>query len=316
MRRSLRVRTVASILFGQLRPVQHSARRALLGAVQLVSAVTLFQMSPGGAAEAEGNVRKPPASTSSWPDETNTGAPAEVKLKPSGPLAINVTGTAISGLDIHGGVLINADNVTIEMSRIAANEWAVIKIGPSRTGVVVRDCTIDGMGAAPDGTGNQGIMGQGTFLRNNISNVENGIVITGNNNVIEDNFIHDLNAGGKPHYDGIQIDGGISDVMIRHNTIINAHGAAGAIMIDNEFGPVSNVVIENNLLAGGSYTIYSDAKFNSNPITDVSITNNHIAAGQYGPVLFRGNTPAYAGNSRDGGLLLRALKLNNAWPHE
>jgi len=230
-------------------------------------------------------------------------------LKPSGPLTIAVAGTTISGLDIQGGVTVNADNVTIETSRISAKAWAVIKIDPHRTGIVVRDCSIDGLGAGPDGNGNQGIMGQGTFQRNNIFNVENGIVLTGKDNLIEGNFIHDLNAGGAPHYDGIQIDGGISDTVIRHNTIINSHGAAGAIMIDNEFGPVSNIVIEGNLLAGGSYTIYSDGKFNDNPISSVSITDNHIGSGQYGPTLFRRNRPTYLRNATDGWHLVRNLNV-------
>jgi hypothetical protein len=256
---------------------------------------------------AEPNNPSKPAFASEWPDASNTGPPRDLKLKPSGPLTIAVAGTTISGLDIQGGVTVNADNVTIETSRISAKAWAVIKIDPHRTGIVVRDCSIDGLGAGPDGNGNQGIMGQGTFQRNNIFNVENGIVLTGKDNLIEGNFIHDLNAGGAPHYDGIQIDGGISDTVIRHNTIINSHGAAGAIMIDNEFGPVSNIVIEGNLLAGGSYTIYSDGKFNDNPISSVSITDNHIGSGQYGPTLFRRNRPTYLRNATDGWHLVRNL---------
>lgn len=286
----------------------------VLDVARVVAAVAALQF-PGGVA-AEPNSPSQPASASQWPDATNTGPPSDLELKPSGPLTIAIAGTTVSGLDIEGGVTVNADNVTIEMSRISANAWAVIKIDPHQTGVVVRDCTIDGRGAAPDGNGNQGIMGQGTFQRNNIFNVENGIVLTENGNLIEGNFIHDLNAGGAPHYDGIQIDGGISDVVIRHNTIINSHGAAGAIMIDNEFGPVSNIVIEGNLLAGGSFTVYSDAKFNDNPISRISITDNHIGSGQYGPTLFRKNRPVYLRNSTDGWRLVRNLNLGNTAAQE
>lgn len=273
---------------------------AMLAALQIAAAVAAEPDSPFEAAFAF-----------QWPDASNTGPPRDLELKPSGPLTIAVAGTTISGLDIQGGVVVNADNVTIEMSRIAASAWAVIKIDPHRTGIVVRDCTIDGRGAGPDGNGNQGIMGQGTFQRNNISNVENGIVLTGKDNLIEGNFIHDLKAGGAPHYDGIQIDGGISDTVIRRNTIINSHGAAGAIMIDNEFGPVSSIIIKGNLLAGGSYTVYSDAKFNDNPISGVSITDNHIGPGQYGPTLFRRNRPTYLRNATDGWRLVRNLNFGS-----
>jgi hypothetical protein len=283
--------------------------RGVLATAFIVGWVSLLEIATGLAHEPNDPAK--PRLSATWPDVTSTG-PGDHKLEPSGPLTITSGGTTISGLDIYGGVTISADNVTIEMSRISANAWAVIKIDPHQTGIVVRDCTIDGLGAGPDGNGNQGIMGQGTFLRNNISNVENGIVLTGNKNVIEGNLIHALNAGGAPHYDGIQIDGGISDVIIRHNTIINSHGAAGAIMIDNEFGPVSDIVIEDNLLAGGSYTIYSDGKFNDNPITGISIINNHIGPGQYGPVLFRKNRPNYLQNANDGWSLVRNLRFDNS----
>ncbi|AWL96942.2 MULTISPECIES: right-handed parallel beta-helix repeat-containing protein [Bradyrhizobium] len=287
----------------------------VLEAARVAVAVAALQI-PAAAVAAEPNGASKLAFASQWPDASNTGPPRDLVLKPSGPLTIAVSGTTISGLDIQGGVVVNADNVTIEMSRISASAWAVIKIDPHRTGVVVRDCTIDGQGAGPDGNGNQGIMGQGTFQRNNISNVENGIVLTGRDNLIEHNFIHDLNAGGAPHYDGIQIDGGISDTVIRQNTIINSHGAAGAIMIDNEFGPVSNIVIEGNLLAGGSYTVYSDAKFNDNPISGVSITDNHIGSGQYGPTLFRRNRPTYLRNATDGWRLVRNLDFGSVAAQE
>jgi hypothetical protein len=290
----------------------HSKRQrsVVVRALAFIAGLVSLLETPAPMA-AEPNNQSKPALSTPWPDATTTGPPGDLKLEPSGPLTITVAGTVVSGLDIRGGVVINANNVTIEMSRIAANAWAVVKIDPHQTGIVVKDCTLDGLGADPDGNGNQGIMGQGAFLRNNISNVENGIVLTGNNSVIEGNFIHDLNAGGAPHYDGVQIDGGIADAVIRRNTIINLHGAAGAIMIDNEFGPVSNIVIEGNILAGGSYTIYSDGKFNDNPISGISITNNHIGPGQYGPLLFRKNRPSYIGNAGDGWSLVRSLKLNN-----
>ena len=286
----------------------------MLYAARIAAAVAALQIPAGVVAEP--NNPSKPAFASEWPDASNTGPPRDLKLKPSGPLTIAVAGTTISGLDIQGGVTVNADNVTIETSRISAKAWAVIKIDPHRTGIVVRDCSIDGLGAGPDGNGNQGIMGQGTFQRNNIFNVENGIVLTGKDNLIEGNFIHDLNAGGAPHYDGIQIDGGISDTVIRHNTIINSHGAAGAIMIDNEFGPVSNIVIERNLLAGGSYTIYSDGKFNDNPISNISITDNHIGSGQYGPTLFLKNRPTYLRNATDGWHLVRNLNFGKVAAQE
>ena len=64
-----------------------------------------------------------------------------------------------------------------------------------------------------------GIGGQGTFIGNNIYNVSDGINVQGNNVVIKDNYIHDLYLYSGGHYDGIQMDGGFSNVLVEHNTI-------------------------------------------------------------------------------------------------
>ncbi len=239
-----------------------------------------------------------------WPDATNTGIPAGVTLTSSGNLVITKAGTVISGLDIKGTVYINAPNVTLIDCKITAASFAVVQIAQGVTGAVVQNCEINGVGTNNDGS--NGISGQGTFIGNNIYNVENGINVTGSS-VIQDNYIHDLKASGSPHYDGIQIDGGVSNVTISHNTIINPWGQTSAIMIDNYFGSISNITVNNNLLAGGGYTIYDDGHFNSNPITGVSITNNHIKAGQYGATNFNGTNPVYTGNINDGATLVSTL---------
>ena len=109
--------------------------------------------------------------------------------------------------------------------------------------------------------------------------MEDGIFLLGDKNtLIQDNYIHDLkaNLAGSPHYDGIQIEGSVSNVVIRHNTVINDYGQTSAVMIDNYFGPISNITVDNNLLVGGGYTIYVDGQFTGGSVTGVSITNNHM----------------------------------------
>lgn len=250
-----------------------------------------------------------PPVTTGWPDMTNTGVPSGAVLKAqNGDLTITKAGQIVDGLDISGTLFVKASNVVVKNCRIKSDGWTVVDIDSKATGVVIQDCTINGLGG-PQGSGNQGIQGRGSFLRNNISGCENGITLQGSGSIIKGNYIHDLQAGGSPHYDGIQIDGGISNVQITHNTIINNHDSAGAIMIDNYFGAISNIVVDDNVLAGGSFTIYSDASFNKNSISGVVITNNHIQPGQYGPVYFKANSPTYTGNKTDGADILAGLKL-------
>lgn len=231
-----------------------------------------------------------------WPDATNTGVPHGESLKPSGKVVVTVAGTTIANLDIQGPVEINAPDVTLMNSRVRNAGLDVVRIKPGVSGVTIRDCEIDGVGT--DNPGSNGIRGSGTFLRNNISNVENGITL-GGSATIKDNYIHDLRASGEPHYDGIQIDGGISDVLISHNTVVNAYGQTSAVMIDNYFGPISNIQVENNRLAGGGYTVYSDGQFNDSKITGVSFVNNRLGKGMWGYRSVVKNNVVWRGNVDD-----------------
>ncbi len=249
------------------------------------------------------------ATMTAWPDATNTGVSAGVALTPYyGDLVIDTAGAVISGLDIHGSVFINAPNVTLENCKVTTNAFYAVRVAPGVTGAVIQHNEINGVGSGNDG--DYGIMGQGTFIANNIYNVENGIGVDGGNTLIQDNYIHDMIASGSPHYDGISIDGNNYDITIRHNTVINDHTQTAAIMIDNYFGPVSNVVVDNNLLYGGGYNIYSSAQFNGGPVTGVSITNNHMGGGYWGPTAFTGNSPVYTGNVDDSGSLIATLNTS------
>ena len=245
--------------------------------------------------------------TTGWPDSSSTGVPAGVALTPSGDLVITQPGTVISGLNITGTVYIDAANVTIENCKITAASFAVVQIAQGVTGAVVQNCEINGVGSNNDGS--NGISGQGTFIGNNIYNVENGINVQGSS-VIKDNYIHDLNASGSPHYDGIQIDGGVSNVTISHNTVINDYSQTSAVMVDNYFGPISNVSVDNNLLVGGGFTVYSDAQFNGGSITGVSFTNNHMGSGYWGVTDFNLSSPIYTGNVNDGATLTATLNTS------
>ncbi len=234
--------------------------------------------------------------TPRWPDQTNTGVLAGHALRPSEPLRIKTPGVTVTDLDIKGSVEILASNVTLKNSRIRNAGFDVVRIHPGATGVVVENCEIDGVGTGNDGS--NGIRGAGLFLRNNIYNVENGITLDGSA-IIRGNYIHNLLASGKPHYDGIQIDGGVSDVTIEYNTVVNQHGQTSTVMIDNYFGPISNIRVENNRLIGGGYTVYSDGQFRTDLISGVSFINNRLQKGYWGYHSFVKNDPVWRGNVND-----------------
>ena len=231
-----------------------------------------------------------------FPNNMNTGVPPGTTLKTTGAITINTPGTIIDGLDINGSLSITANNVTIRNSKITVASFAVVRILADLKGVVLEDCTISGVGVGNDGS--LGIQGPGTFLRNNIYNVDIG-VSPDSGALIQDNYIHDLRASGVTSYNGVQIEGGAQNILITHNSIINQNTKTAAVMIDNFFGPVQNIDVENNLLGGGTYTVYSDGQYTGGAITGVVFTGNHLRPGLNGYHSFKNNAPLFTGNVDD-----------------
>ena len=236
------------------------------------------------------------ASSTAYPAAGNTGVPAGVTLKPSGGMTVSTAGAVIDGYNITGTLTINASNVVVKRSKISSSSYNVIKVSDSATGVRIEDVEINGNKAAE---GSNGIYGPATVLRADIQGVENGLQPeTGS--VIQDSWIHDLGAAGRPHIDGIQIDGARSNITVRHNTVdLRGWTQTAAVMIDNYFGPANNIVVDNNRLLGGGYTVYSDGRFDGGAITNVKYTNNRIGYGQWGYALIANNNVTWSGNIDD-----------------
>jgi hypothetical protein len=232
-----------------------------------------------------------------FPDATTTGVPAGTTLtNHNGDLIIDTPGAVISGLNITGTVYINAPNVTLENCKVTSGGYLVVDVATGVTGTTVQNCELNGTGSGPQGQ--TGIGGSGTFIGNNIYGVENGINVEGSNTLIQDNYIHGLSASGDPHYDGVQISGGFDNTTVRHNTIINTQNNTSAVFIVNDFGSLNGVIIDNNELSGGSYTVYSDQKpTNPGKITGVQFTNNKIGEAGYGWASVDNNTVVWSGNT-------------------
>src|SRR5262245_49963675 len=156
-----------------MQPVQFILRSIISGCV--VAALVALLLA-GEAAAQKGD----------WPSAANTGVPAGITLTTvtsttrlpagvtinrDGNLIVDAPGVVLSGFDIRGSVYINASNVTLINSKVTSSNWAVIQIASGVTGTVIQNSTISGTASE----GSSGIVGSGTFIANNISNVENGI---------------------------------------------------------------------------------------------------------------------------------------------
>jgi len=215
-----------------------------------------------------------------YPSAHCTGVPAGTNLSiHNGNLAIGTANTIIDGRDIRGCVTINAPGVVIRRSKITCSGSAVRSHANaySGVGVVLEDVEIS--------CGNtEGATGVGDYnaivRRANIHSCENGFDMDGRITV-EHSFIHDLiqyNPATDPHTDGAQITPVGHDIRIFHNTIYVGNGTSAIISPNISSGVVSNVLIQDNLMAGGSYTLYCQQ---DGPGNNYRVINNHFSTLQF-----------------------------------
>jgi hypothetical protein len=201
----------------------------------------------------------------------------------------NVSGRVVSSYDgqvlenFHArDMLIYHDNVTVRNFRITRSNrdsWFAIAImdhadtGRDVVGTSFEDGQIITRNPAtgePWPSGGIGINGSFfTARRLDISYMEDGV--SGREFVVEDCYIHDLVRFGGAHNDGISSGSG-KNYVVRHNSIVLGD-QTGAVMMGTNKGTIDTVLIENNFLNGGSYTIYSRDNGHGPP-TNVTVRGN------------------------------------------
>ncbi len=136
------------------------------------------------------------------------------------------------------------------------------------------------------------------FLRYGAAAVES----SSDNVLIEGNYMEEIEELHDNHADGVQIEAG-NKVTIRNNTIFLNTDISGTpdsdtapIAVMAELGNVVDVVIENNLIAGGAFAVYMEVKgytwtgnaiFRNNRIS----TQFYPQGGRYG-VLYPNSRPS------------------------
>lgn len=224
--------------------------------------------SSGGGGGTSGGCTLP-----AYPDASCTGVPANTSLAViNGDMTINTAGTIIDGKDIRGCVVVAAPSVVIRNSKIACSNSVVIGSFAgtySGVGLLLQDVEISCNNTGGTGVGDTNI----TVRRVNIHSCENGFDLDGDV-TIEDSFIHDLYNTPSTHTDGAQITDVGHNITIKHNTIYDNNGTSAIISPDVANGVVSNILIQDNLLAGGSYTLYCQQ---SGPGINYRVINNHFS---------------------------------------
>ena len=215
-----------------------------------------------------------------FPDATNTGVPSGTVLKSSGNVISSFDGQVIDALDISGTVIIKHNNVTLKRSRITTKDWNAVNC-ENVTGTVIEDVEVNGLQS-----GGYGIIGNFTGRRLNVYGFSDGIVPI-NNSLVEDSYVHLTGGSLDQHADGFPMQGGQSNVTIRHNTIdmTGINGGNGFVFLNGYYGPINNVTIDSNLMLGGgsvAYAAWSNECPSDNPVNNVRYINNVISSGRYG----------------------------------
>jgi hypothetical protein len=190
----------------------------------------------------------------------------------------------VDGMNINACVEIGESGVVIRNSKITCGESWVVMSAQGGTPTLLEDVEISCMpNGATDAIGKTGVTYSNYTLRRvNIHSCENAASIV-ENVTIEDSYLHDLYVLVETtHSDGIQIFQGSSNITIQHNTIEADNGNSAITSPRAADGFASNVLIKNNLLMGGGYTLYcqQDAAGNNFRVID-----NHFGPSAYAPWL-------------------------------
>jgi len=239
------------------------------------------------------------------PGPTNTGPTNSSELAPSGSITITQDGAVVENVAVNGIVRIQANNVTIRNFRINGGGASYgIQATYGYSGGIIEDGEVYNVNSA-------GIYGGGfTARRLNVHESGGDAVKPTSNVVFETSWLHNLGTNDGAHADGFQSVGG-SNYTFRGNncdmpvTDPPPYKSNACFIIQTNNSPIDNVLIENNWLNGGNFTVYVTDKGNGHGApTNARILNNRFGRDyRYGLLRTDGN-PVISGNVWDdtGGL--------------
>ncbi len=259
-----------------------------------------------------------------WPGPANTGYPSGTTLRASSGRTITADNTVIDGERINGSLTINAKNVTVRNSLInysgsggGGSGGIKILAGASAT---IDHVEIDGNSAVHACIWHEGAAMTVTAV--NCHDIEDGIfswadtgnATSGNNFTIQNSYIHSFTAvEANGHVDGFQTEGAAGG-LIRHNTFDVPASASGAISIWNGQKSSDNILVDDNLITGGGFSVYAEdySPSEANPaggytVTNIRFVNNKFSnrysncVGNWGIWFYRANWTYRGGPTGDWG---------------
>ncbi len=215
------------------------------------------------------------ASVCGFPDASTTGVQVGVSLRSSGCVTADQPGQVVENLVITDcTVEVTAPNVTVRNVKIVTTSvdmWA-LRVSGAGSGTI---SNVEIAGRDKDqGSVQYAILNQ----TDDQVNVDHANLhhcadcIQGEAMTVTDSYIHDMANPAGAHVDGFQCNSSCG-VTVRHNTILNEWSQTAAIALFGDFGTPANSVIDNNLLAGGGYSVYGGTPRSTN----ITVTNNRFS---------------------------------------
>ena len=211
----------------------------------------------GRDANSQNDCRRSSRRTTVWnyPDASNTGPTGSLR-ESTGNITVSRRGAVIANRKINGCITVQASNVTIRNSEIRCNDYVIRHLN-GNAGLLIEDVLIE-CGHQPGDAGLATTSGF-TLRSSEVFGCENNVWVE-RDALIEDNYIHDTipyDPATDPHTDSIQMPTPSSNIRIEHNTVYGgyvdrSHFGNAAITS----GASTNVIVTNNLLAGGGYSFY------------------------------------------------------------
>jgi hypothetical protein len=234
-----------------------------------------------GSCERRVNLRVQPAGSTDGrgvkPGPHNTGPRDPGALRKVGSITVTKPGTIIENVHIEGPLIIRADDVTVRNFVIDGQGSPYgVRCSFGNKGILLQDGEVLNVSSS-------GIFGSGfTARRLNVHESGGDAFKTSSGSTVEYCWVHHLGTAEGAHADGNQSRDGES-LVFRGNffdmpiDIGAPYKSNACLIIQTGLGPIDDVLIEENWLTGGNFTLYiTDKGAGHGPPTNVRVLNNRF----------------------------------------
>lgn len=198
------------------------------------------------------------------PEPGSVGLPPALRLCPSGPLVVTTAGAVLDGLDLRGGIVVDAPDVVVRRSRITGDGATAYGVVTTAAGSVrIEDTTVTGAFAEAAIGGSRW-----TAERVEVVGVRGDGAHAGPGTRLRASVLSRFEPGGD--VDGVDVLA--ADVVLEGSTIRMGTAHRSAVRIDPDGVGDGPIVLSANVLGGGDYTVAQ-----AEGAADVEVVDNRFA---------------------------------------